>query len=61
MKPVIVVVGATGRQGGSVVDALIRDGQWTVRGLTRNVNSSTSQVRFRTSRSRLPCLDDSAF
>lgn len=46
MKPVIVVVGATGHQGGSVVNALIQDERWTVRGLTRNLNSTTSQVRF---------------
>ena len=46
MKPVIVVVGATGHQGGSVVNALIQDGQWAVRGLTRNLSSTASQVCF---------------
>ena len=44
MKPLIVVVGATGRQGGSVARALIATDQWTVRGLTRRVSSEHSQV-----------------
>ncbi|CAF5083427.1 unnamed protein product, partial [Rotaria socialis] len=29
MKPVIVVVGATGQQGGSVINALINSNKWT--------------------------------
>jgi uncharacterized protein YbjT (DUF2867 family) len=45
MKRLIVVVGATGKQGGSVVNALIKSNQWTIRGLTRNVSSKTSQVK----------------
>ncbi|MBF9134391.1 NmrA/HSCARG family protein [Plantactinospora sp. S1510] len=34
--PVILVIGATGNQGGAVVDALLRTGAWTVRALTRD-------------------------
>ncbi|CAF2112324.1 unnamed protein product [Rotaria magnacalcarata] len=43
MKPVIVVVGATGQQGGSVINALINSNRWTVRGLSRNISSEGSQ------------------
>ena len=39
----IVVVGATGNQGGSVVDTFLKEPGWKVRGLTRNVNSSAAQ------------------
>jgi uncharacterized protein YbjT (DUF2867 family) len=46
MKPLIVVVGATGKQGGSVINALINSGKWTVRGLSRNVSSEASQVKI---------------
>ncbi len=34
-RPVIAVVGATGQQGGSVVDELVRRGRFRVRALTR--------------------------
>ena len=34
--PVVVVIGATGNQGGAVVDALLRAGNWTVRAFTRD-------------------------
>lgn len=47
MKPLLIVVGATGNQGKSVVDALIQSNQWTVRGLSRNLSSKTSQVTDR--------------
>ncbi|KAJ1977700.1 hypothetical protein H4R33_006160 [Dimargaris cristalligena] len=41
-KPLIAVVGATGAQGGSVVDALIDTMQFNIRGLTRNPQSEHS-------------------
>jgi uncharacterized protein YbjT (DUF2867 family) len=34
--PVVLVTGATGNQGGAVVDALLRTGAWAVRALTRD-------------------------
>jgi len=43
-KPLIAVVGATGRQGGSVVDALLRSGKWRVRGLSRNTESAQAKA-----------------
>jgi hypothetical protein len=39
MKPIIVVVGATGGQGGSVVKSFLTDGKYFVRGITRNIES----------------------
>jgi uncharacterized protein YbjT (DUF2867 family) len=36
MPPVVLVTGATGNQGGAVVDALLHTGAWTVRALTRD-------------------------
>jgi uncharacterized protein YbjT (DUF2867 family) len=39
----IVVIGATGRQGGAVTRALVNDG-WHVRALTRDANSSKAQA-----------------
>lgn len=38
-RPVIVVLGATGNQGGGVVQALLKSGQWHVRAGTRNPDS----------------------
>jgi len=38
-KPIVVVSGITGCQGGSVARALLDDGRWRVRGLTRNADS----------------------
>ncbi len=32
---IITVIGATGAQGGGVVSALIKQGGWTIRGVTR--------------------------
>jgi len=38
-KPIAVIVGATGGQGGSVVSSFLQDGTYQVRGITRNANS----------------------
>lgn len=35
----IVVLGATGNQGGSVVNSFVQDSQWKIRAVTRNANS----------------------
>jgi uncharacterized protein YbjT (DUF2867 family) len=40
----IVVFGATGAQGGSVVDALLETGSFKVRGVTRNTDSEKAQA-----------------
>ena len=42
-KKTIVVLGATGNQGGSVVDALLQDSQWDIRGVTRNIDSEKAK------------------
>lgn len=43
-KKTIVVLGATGNQGGSVVNTfLLQDSQWKVRGVTRNTNSKKAE------------------
>ncbi|KAL7907055.1 hypothetical protein GGI35DRAFT_482413 [Trichoderma velutinum] len=39
----IVVVGATGNQGGSVVNTFLSEPGWSVRGLTRNTSSAKAQ------------------
>ena len=43
-KPVIVVLGATGRQGGAVAESLARDGRWTLRVLTRDPSSDGART-----------------
>lgn len=43
MSKVAAVCGATGKQGGGVVAALQRLGGFTIRALTRNPNSPSSQ------------------
>jgi len=42
-KKIIVVVGSTGAQGSSVAKALLRDGSFAVRAITRNPNSPPAQ------------------
>ncbi|CAE6440014.1 unnamed protein product [Rhizoctonia solani] len=42
-KPLVAVCGATGAQGSSVVEYLLRDGGYRVRGLTRNPSSALAQ------------------
>lgn len=42
-KRIIVVIGATGNQGGSVVDTFLGLPAWHVRGLTRNPSSESAQ------------------
>ena len=42
-KKLVVVVGATGNQGGSVARRFLQDPQYAVRGLTRNPTSAASQ------------------
>ena len=39
------MIGATGAQGGSVVDALLADGKYKVRGATRDPESEKGKVR----------------
>ena len=43
-KKLIVVVGATGNQGGSVARRFLQDPRYAVRGLTRNTSSPASQA-----------------
>ncbi|KAH8810875.1 hypothetical protein F5884DRAFT_875818 [Xylogone sp. PMI_703] len=40
----IVIVGATGNQGGSVCRTFTKDPAWKVRGITRNISSSKAQA-----------------
>lgn len=43
-EPVVVVAGATGNQGGAVVDALLDSGAWTVSALTRDPASPAARA-----------------
>lgn len=46
-KKIIAVIGATGGQGGSVVQAILRDSkmsaEWTIRGITRDSSKESSK------------------
>lgn len=46
-KKIITILGATGKQGGSVVETFLNDpklnGDWTVRGVTRDTSKEASQ------------------
>jgi len=43
-KKLVIVCGATGGQGGSVVSALLADGRYAIRGLTRDISSLAAQA-----------------
>ena len=43
MSRLIVVVGTTGGQGGSVVSSFLTDPQWRIRGITRNLDSDKAK------------------
>jgi len=43
-KKIVTVLGATGAQGGSVVDALLQAGDFLVRGVTRDVKSEKAEA-----------------
>jgi len=42
-KPIFLVCGATGAQGGSVVRALMKYNKWHIRGITRDMNSEEAR------------------
>lgn len=44
MAKIIAVVGATGTQGGSVVNAYLSSGEWKVRAVTRDANSEKAKA-----------------
>lgn len=44
MTKLIVIVGITGNQGGSVAHTFLEDPEWRIRGLTRDIGSSASQT-----------------
>lgn len=43
-RKLVVIVGATGAQGGSVINRLLADGSYVLRGLTRNPQSKVAQA-----------------
>jgi uncharacterized protein YbjT (DUF2867 family) len=44
MSAILIVIGATGSQKGSVVNRALKDGQYKVRGITRDVNSDKAKT-----------------
>ncbi|OZJ06608.1 hypothetical protein BZG36_00339 [Bifiguratus adelaidae] len=42
-KPIVAVIGATGSQGGSVLEALVASGKYSVRAATRNTSSDRAK------------------
>lgn len=44
MSKTIAVTGATGKQGGSVVSALLENKQWKVRAITRNPHGESAKA-----------------
>lgn len=45
-KQIITVMGATGRQGGGLVDFLLQDGTFAARAVTRNKNSDAAKSGY---------------
>lgn len=43
MPKLIVIIGITGNQGGSVANVFLNDSQWRIRGLTRDTTSTASK------------------
>lgn len=43
-EPIIVVVGATGQQGGGCVDALLRQGKFKIKAVTRDLSSDAAKA-----------------
>lgn len=43
-QKLIVILGATGNQGGSVADVFLQEPQWRVRAVTRNVSSTKAMA-----------------
>jgi uncharacterized protein YbjT (DUF2867 family) len=43
-RKLVVVIGATGGQGGSVISRLLDDGSYQLRGTTRNPQSKSAQA-----------------
>jgi uncharacterized protein YbjT (DUF2867 family) len=43
-KPIIAVIGVTGAQGGAVARALIQNGKFAVRGMTRNPDTDKAKA-----------------
>lgn len=44
MTKLVVIIGITGNQGGSVAHAFLKDPNWRIRGLTRDTSSQASQA-----------------
>lgn len=44
MKKTIVVTGATGTQGSSIVRVMLEAGEWNVRAVTRNLDSDAAKA-----------------
>ncbi len=42
-KPIIVVFGATGKSGGGMINAIVQDGTFQARAVTRNPDSESGK------------------
>ncbi len=56
-RPVIVVLGATGNQGGGVVQALLKSGKWHVRAGTSNPDSNKAKKLLEGSKDSLELVE----